>query len=142
MLQQLVSQFIATGAADETIGQVTEQTGLDGDQARQAVEATAEGAADATTDGGGIASLLGGGGLGALAGSLLGGGTPSAGGLPPQLVQRVTQAVAQKTGLSPAIAGAVVNLALPKVVAFFQGGGEAGGDDAGSGGLLGGLLGR
>lgn len=148
MLQQLVTQFIASGAANDTIAQVTQQTDLDENQAREAVQATAEGTAEAAGDGGlaDIAgSLLGGGGLGGLAGSLLGGGQPAAGqqtggAVPPALAQTVTQIVAQKTGLSPAIAGVVVGLALPKILEFFSpdGDGEQGG---GGGGLLGGLLG-
>ena len=146
MLQQLVTQFIASGAANDTIAQVTQQTDLDENQAREAVQATAEGTAEAAGDGGladVAGSLLGGGGLGGLAGSLLGGqpaGGQTGGAVPPQLAQTVTRLVAQKTGLSPAVAGVVVSLALPKILELFSPDGDGEQKEDG-GGLLGGLLG-
>jgi hypothetical protein len=143
MLQDLVTQFLGSGAAAETIASIAQKTGLNEGQARQAVQATAEGTAQAAEEGGGLSALAGsllgggGGGLAGLAGSLLGGGAPAAGS---PLVDTVAGLVADKTGLSRELARTVVGIALPKITEFFQKA-SVGGGKGGGGGLLGGLLG-
>ncbi len=97
--------------------------------------------------GGGLAALAGmmgggaatpaagaapaGGGLGAMLGGLMGGAggaAPGAGvaaGPMAMLVTPVSQFVAQKTGLAPAMAHTVVTAALPRLLAFFMGAKDA-----------------
>src|SRR5690349_18353501 len=92
-MDDLVQQFLGSGAAASAIQALTTQHGLTDPQARQAVEATAEGSARAIGTGkldlGALAGAVGGGGLGGLAESLGLGGRRS-GGLPTALVQPVT----------------------------------------------------
>ncbi len=133
MIENLVQQFLGSGAFGQAVDALKGQHGLDDQQARGAVQATAEGTADAIKSGGGLGGLLGGltggGGLGGLAG-MLGGGGGGAGGLPPQLVDTVATFVAGRTGLDAGKARAVVGMVLPKVIEFAKskfGGGKGGG---------------
>jgi hypothetical protein len=79
-------------------------------------------------DGGGLAGMLGGlaggGGLGGMLGGITGGastGSSSDGfALPPAVVDKVAQFVADKTGLSIDHARMAANVVLPKVVAFVK----------------------
>jgi hypothetical protein len=98
----------------------------------------------------------GGGGLGALVGMLGGGGAPAAGSSAPTgageglggllggllsggganqgplgaMVAPISQIVAQKTGLAPAMASMVVSAVLPKILALFSGAGATPGQPA------------
>ena len=146
MIESLLKQFLGSGAAGEAVSALQQQ-GLNETQAKSAVGATAEGAAQAlSSEGVDLGSLLAGltgeGGLGALVGALgKGGATSGAGGLPAQLVDTITRVVAEKTGIGAATANTVVNVVMPKILAFVKaklGSGGAGGD----GGLLGGLFGK
>lgn len=120
------------------------------------------GSGGAAGAGGGLGGVLGsmlggsgtagaGGGLGGMLGGMLGGAaTPAAGGAGSlaALVAPISQFVAQKTGLAPAMAQMVVSTALPKLLALFSGAGgaAAGAAPAGAaapsaGGSLGDMLG-
>ena len=140
MLDILVGQFLKSSDGSGLLKDL-QAKGLTEGQATQAVTATAEGAvaqgdgaAAAPSAFGGLGSLMGmlggggpsagpeAGGLGALMGML--GGAPAApaaaaGGAAP--VNPIAQLVAQKTGLSPAIAQMVVAAALPKLLALLGG---------------------
>jgi hypothetical protein len=123
MLENLVGEFMGSGAFGQAVEALEAQHGLDDARARSAVGATAEGTAEAVKSGGGLGGLLGGlaggGGLGGLLGKLGGGGT--SGGLPPQLVERVAAYVTGKTGLDASVARTVVHVVLPKVIEFAKG---------------------
>ena len=123
-MDDLVQQFLGSGAAASAIQALTTQHGLTDPQARQAVQATAEGSAKAIGAGnfdlGALAGAIGGGGLGGLAESL-GLGGKKTGGLPTALVQPVTDYVTEKTGLPAAVVSTVVGLVLPKVIEFAKG---------------------
>jgi hypothetical protein len=135
MIENLVQQFMGSGAFGQAVDALKGQHGLDDQQARGAVQATAEGTAEAMKSGGGglgglLGGLTGGGGLGGLAGMLGGGSAGGAGGLPPQLVDTVANFVAGRTGLDDTKARAVVAMVLPKVIDFAKskfGGGKGGG---------------
>jgi hypothetical protein len=130
MLDDIIRHFLGSPAAEDATREITDREGLDPDQARTAVEATAKGGADAMRglDPGALLTTLGGGGLGTLAGALgLGGGGGGSSGLPRDIERQVNAFVSERTGLSPAVASAVVAVVLPKVVAFARdalGGGE------------------
>lgn len=153
MIEALVGQFLQSGAGTDVMNQLKSH-GLEAPQAQAAVQATAEGAAQQLggAGGGGLGELAagllggasGGGGLGGLAAGLMGGGGVPAGGTGgiAALAGPIAQFVAQKTGLSPAIATTVVNVALPKLLEMMKGAGGATVPAAGSGiaGMMGGLL--
>src|SRR5688572_20831531 len=139
MMDNLVKQFVGSSLGQQAVQQLTGQ-GLSADQANKAVEATAQGTAEQVGSGGaqGLFGGLGGGagapqggtatggggggGLGGLVGSLgglFGGGksaTTAAGGLPPQIVDRIAGEVANRAGLDPGMARMAVNAVLPKVL--------------------------
>jgi len=142
MLEGLGQQFLGSGAGSELVQAVTQQHGMNEGEAKQAVEATVDGAAQAV-------SGQGGGGLGALTGALSGGGIGGmlsgvlAGGVPEGVSNTIADFVAKKTGLPADKARSVVAMALPKVLEFVRGkmgGGQSGGGQGG-GGMLGGLFG-
>jgi hypothetical protein len=126
MIDQIVGQFLNSGEGKGVLDQLKQQ-GVDGPQAQQAVSATAEGAMQQVSAGGG------GGLAGMLSGLTGGGGGQSAG-----MASQVTQFVAQKTGLSPAIAQTVVSAVLPKLLELFQKNTVPASKPSGAG-LLGGL---
>ncbi|MBX7113218.1 MAG: hypothetical protein K1X64_02700 [Myxococcaceae bacterium] len=153
MIEALVNQFLQSGAGADVMNQLKSH-GLEAPQAQAAVQATAEGAAQQLggAGGGGLGELAagllggasGGGGLGGLAAGLMGGASTtaaSAGNLA-ALAGPIAQFVAQKTGLAPAIASTVVNVALPKLLEMMKGAGGAALPPASSGiaGMMGGLL--
>ncbi len=147
MIENIIGQLLNSDAGAELLKTV-QAKGLSAEQATSAVKATAEGALSQGE--GGLASLagnlLGGsGGLASLAGSLLGGGSAAAEGSSgfAAMVPAISQFVAQKTGLDPAMAQTVVTLALPKVMELLRSQAPAGTTEAGGkpGGLLGGLFG-
>lgn len=162
MLEQLVGPFLQSGEGASLLKELQGQ-GLSPQQATAAVTATAEGASAQAAQGGmaSLGGLLGGlaggapgGGpsLGGLAGMLGGAATPAAApapgqpGAPNPLVALIAPVVAQKTGLSPAVAQVVVTLALPKLMSLLSGAQAPGAAGAaptagGLGGVLGGLLG-
>lgn len=157
MIDQLLQQFMGSGAASEAVSALTRQHGLSQPQAEGAVSATVEGAAQAVGGGAGfdLASLAGGllggsgggggggsggggfGALGGLLGGLAGGGSGGGGsgggglgalgglfgggGASSQMTETVAGFVAQKTGLSPAIANTVVSIVLPKILEYVKG---------------------
>ena len=121
MLDGLVKQFLGSSEGADTVKELASEHGLSEDDARNAVQATAEGAAEATSSGSGA--------LGAITG-MLGG---SSGGIE----ETVAKLVADKTGLSQDMAQKVVSFVLPKVMSYFKSGSE----EQGGGGILGGLLG-
>lgn len=151
MIEALVGQFLQSGAGNDVINQLKSH-GLAAPQAQAAVQATAEGAAQQLGGAGGglgdmAAGLLGGaggGGLGGLAAGLMGSGGAAASGAGniAALAGPIAQFVAQKTGLSPAIAATVVNVALPKLLEMIKGTGAAAVPTAGNSiaGIMGGLL--
>jgi len=108
MIDQLVGQFLNSGDAKGVLAQLQQQ-GLDGAKAQQAVSATAEGAMQQVSQGGG-------GGLAGMLSAVTGGG----GGQSSGMASQVTAFVAQKTGLSPAIAQTVVSAVLPKLLELLQ----------------------
>jgi hypothetical protein len=167
VLEQLVGQFVQSGAGKDILAQLGQQ-GLEAPQAQAALTATAEGVMQHGAGAGGLAGMLGGlmggdssaagglGGLGALGGlvGMLGGSAPAGSGAPAggglaAMAAPVAQFVAQKTGLSPAIAQMVVSVALPKVIEMFTGAHAAAasgqpaapGAAPAAGGMLEGLLG-
>jgi hypothetical protein len=133
MVSELVGQFLKSSDGSGLLQDLVSK-GLSAQQATQAVTATAEGAVEhgggAGLDLAGLAGgLLGGaggsGGLGGLLGGMLGGGagggaggTSAAAGPLAALISPVSQFVAQKTGLAPAMAEMVVSAALPKLLAL------------------------
>lgn len=132
MLENIVSQFMQSGAGKDVLSQLKQQ-GLEGAQAQSAISATAEGAMQQVSSGG----------IGGMVGGLLGGAAPAQGaGAGAGIAAQVAQFVSQKTGLSPAIAQSVVGVALPKVLELIQGQAQppAAGAKPSIGGLLGGLI--
>jgi hypothetical protein len=103
MFEDLIRQFIASGDGQKAVSELV-AAGLTSEQAQGAVTATAESASkhlDAS----------------ALLGSILGGaGTPGR-----DVVDQVTNAVASRIGVDPAMARQVVDLLLPKLIAFVKG---------------------
>ncbi len=130
-MDQLVGQFLQSGAGADILKQLQGQ-GLDANQAKSAVTATADGAMQQLQQGSG-------GGLAGLAGNLLGG---QAGGMNlASFAGPISQFVAAKTGLSPAIANTVVSLVLPKLSELIAGQAAKPAAQAGGlGSMLGGLL--
>lgn len=116
MLDDLVRQFVASGAGQEVIQQLTGQ-GLTTRQAQDTVEATASSAAQQVSGGGGLGGMLG--GLGGALGGMLGGGSASSG-VPQQLVETIAREVSTRTGLSQDMAKMAVNAVLPKVIEFVK----------------------
>ncbi len=122
MFEAIAKQFLQSGAGAELLKQLQGQ-GLSADEASSAVHATAEGAAQQIP-------------------GMLTGGTPDLA----SLAGPVAQFVAQKTGISPAIAQTVVSAVLPKVLELVKGTAAGAatqgipGAPAGIGGMLGGLL--
>lgn len=125
MINELLSELMGSGAGADLLKAVQEK-GLSAEQAKGAVTATAEGAVQHAGEGG-LASLaqsmLGGngGGLASLAGSLLGGAAPTGGDATSTMATAVAGFVAQKTGIQPATAQAVVALVLPRVMELIRG---------------------
>lgn len=125
MLDDLVKQFLGSGAGQQAVQQLEAQ-GLSPQQAQGAVQVTAEGAAQHLGSGGGIAGMLGslggGGGARGIAGALggLAGGRGGKGklALPPQVVDTIAQTIASKVGIHPGMAKTVVDVVLPKVLEF------------------------
>lgn len=121
LLNALVGQFLKSSEGGSLV-QELKGKGLTEDQATHAVTATAEGAAQqAPGDAGGlgaVAGLLGGGGLGALLGGSVAAPAPAAPAGATPAPGALVQFVAQKTGLSPAMAQVVVSTVLPKVMAM------------------------
>ncbi len=122
MINELLETVLKSGAGAELLQQV-QAKGLPADQAAAALKATAQGVIE-QGGAGGLASLAtgmlgGGGGLASLAGGLLGGGSGGASSAEASsltaMVPGIAQFVAQKTGLDPAMASAVVTMALPKI---------------------------
>lgn len=126
MIEHLVGQFLNSGEGQGVLAQLKQQ-GVDGPQAQQAVFATAEGAMQQVSQGGG-------GGLSGMLSAVTGGG----GGQSSGMATKVTQFVAQKTGLSPAIAQTVVSAVLPKLLELVQKNTVPASKPSGAG-LLGGL---
>ena len=122
MFDDIVQQFLGSGAASEAVQALTRDHRLPEQQAQQAVRATAEATGEVVKRKGfDLGKLLGGlGGVGGIAGSLgLGGQKPSAaGGLPPELVGSISDLVVQRTNLSKDVASSVVSVVLPKVLEF------------------------
>jgi hypothetical protein len=112
MQSDLVQQFLGSGVAAQLIQSVSSTHGLNQQQARSAVQATAEGGAEAVKSGGWDLGTL----MSGLAGAIGIGGQSK--GLPQDLVQKVSAFVVEKTGLSQSIATAVVTMVLPKVIEF------------------------
>lgn len=141
MIEQLVGQFMQSGAGTDVISQLTSK-GLDAGQAKGAIAATAEGVMEQMGgSAGGLGAMLGGAGLGGMSGDLAGGaGAGALGGL----IQPVSNFVAAKTGLAPAMATMVVTVALPKVLELIQGklgSADSGASATGGLGAIGGKLG-
>jgi nucleoid DNA-binding protein len=118
MDNDLVKQFLDSGEANQLVRSLAQNQGLTPQQAQGAVKATAEGTATTIQEKGIDVNNLGAGMLGALAGAV---GLGKPGGLPPEIVQGITDKVSNMTGLSPATCSTVVNLVLPKVVEFMKG---------------------
>ncbi|MFN0062153.1 MAG: hypothetical protein ACKVPX_06530 [Myxococcaceae bacterium] len=129
MIETIVKQFLSSGAGGDILKQLQGQ-GLDTTKATSAVSATAEGA---------MAQLGGAGGIAGMAAGALGIGGGS-GGAPnlSAMIAPVAQFVAQKTGISPAIAQTVVNAVLPKIIGLLPG--AAGAPPQAESGGLGGML--
>lgn len=126
MMTEMIGELLKSGAGAELLSAV-QGHGLNPDQAKAAVTATAEGLAQ-HTEGAGAAGLLsgllgsgGGGGLAQGLTGLLGGGSAPASGLS-ALAAPIANVVAQKTGLDANVALAVVNTVLPKLLALVSGG--------------------
>lgn len=121
MFDDIVRSFLGSGAEDAAAQEVAAKQGLDPARARAAVRATAEGSTEVLSglDPGAILASVGGGALGKIASSLgLGGASGATGGLPHGIERQLAAVVAERTGLSPAVASAVVAVVLPKVLAF------------------------
>jgi hypothetical protein len=113
MIENLVGQFMGSSVFTQSVETIQAQHGLNDLQARNAVQATVEGAAEELGGGGGISGIFG-----KITG-LFGGA--AAGGTPPALIEKVVGFVTTKTGLDAGMAKNVVQLVLPKVMEFAKG---------------------
>lgn len=127
MMSEMIGELLKSGAGAELLTAV-QGHGLNADQAKAAVTATAEGLAQ-HTDGAGAAGLLSGllgsGGTGLTQGlaGLLGGSTPASG--LSALAAPIANVVAQKTRLDANVALAVVSTVLPKLLELVSGGAQS-----------------
>lgn len=155
MLGDLLKQFTGSQEGQGALQTLQNEHGLDGDQAKNALDAATSGAASALgSEQGGldaVGKMLGGGGglagaLGGLAGG--GGGLASAlqGGLGGAAAEKIADVIAPTIGVDKAKATAIASTVIPYIIKFIQSrssGGEHGGNSSDSGGvgdLLGGAM--
>lgn len=154
MIGDLLKQFTGSQEGGEAVQTLQNEHGLDGDQAKHAIEAATSGAASALgSEQGGleaVGKMLGGGGgglagaLGGLAGG--GGGLAGAiqGGLGGAAAEKIADVIAPAIGVDKAKAMAIASTVIPYIMKFIQsrsaGGEQGGGDSGGVGDLLGGAM--
>lgn len=150
MLSELLHQFTGSQQGDEALQTLKNEHGLDGDQAKNALEAATSGAANALGSGeGGMLGALGnafGSGGSAVSSAALGGlASALQGGIGGAAVEKIADVIAPRIGVDKAKAVAIASTVIPHIVKFLQSrssGGEqgGGGDSGGLGGLIGGAV--